>query len=88
MRWVTMVNLSWSVSIHCKDGLTNPTYCRFVDSDFLETWETIEQTTIFDGSWVMSSHWLCVPPKLLVHAWGYGEAVCKLSGSVSFLTDQ
>lgn len=56
----------------------NPTYCRFADSDFLETWETIERTTIFDASWVMSSHWLCVPPKPLVHAWSYGEAVCKL----------
>ena len=68
--------------------ITNPAYCRFVDSDFLETWKTIERTTIFDATWVMSSHWLCVPPKLVVHAWSYGEVVCKLSGSVKSLTDQ
>lgn len=48
-------------------------------SDFLETWETIEQTTIFDSSWVMSSHWLSFPPKPLAHAWSYGEAVFYFS---------
>jgi len=69
--------------MRCEDGFTGFTYCRFVDSDFLETWKTIERTTIFDSTWVMSSHWLCVPPKPLVHAWSHGEVVCKLSGSLS-----
>lgn len=47
-----------------------------LDSDFLDTFELIERTTIFDSSWVMSSHWLRVPPQRPNCPWSFGDLSC------------
>ncbi|TFK39591.1 hypothetical protein BDQ12DRAFT_61862 [Crucibulum laeve] len=41
--------------------------------DFLESWEEVERTRLFDSSWVMSSQWLRVPARPLPCAWSYGD---------------
>lgn len=41
--------------------------------DFLDSWEQIHRTIIFDSSWVMSSHWLEVQVKPLPSAWSHGD---------------
>ncbi|KAF8802683.1 cysteine proteinase [Phlegmacium glaucopus] len=48
-------------------------------SDFLDTFELIERTTIFDSSWVMSSHWLRVPPPYPNHPWTFGDLSFKFT---------
>jgi len=40
--------------------------------DFLENWEEINRTLLFDDTWVMSSHWLKVTAQLF-SAWRYGD---------------
>ena len=57
------------------------TYCShafliYLDSDFLQTWDLIERATIFDSSWMMSSHWLRMPPQPLLYPWTFGDIVC------------
>lgn len=47
------------------------------DADFLTTWQVIQRTRIFDSTWVMSSHWLSVPPPPLIHPWTHGKISCK-----------
>ncbi|KAG7087765.1 hypothetical protein E1B28_013706 [Marasmius oreades] len=40
---------------------------------FLESWDQIDRTLLFDPSWVMSSQWLHVTTKPLPCAWTYGD---------------
>ncbi|KJA14944.1 hypothetical protein HYPSUDRAFT_412380 [Hypholoma sublateritium FD-334 SS-4] len=42
-------------------------------ADFLKTWQVVQRTRIFDSTWVMSSHWLSVPPPPLIHPWTHGK---------------
>ncbi|KAF9461870.1 hypothetical protein BDZ94DRAFT_1310221 [Collybia nuda] len=42
-------------------------------NDFLETWDQIHRTILFDSSWVMSSQWLRVPTRPLPSAWSFGD---------------
>ncbi|KAF9461074.1 hypothetical protein BDZ94DRAFT_1221970 [Collybia nuda] len=48
-------------------------------SDFLENWEQIDRTLLFDSSWVMSSQWLKVTAKPLPTAWAYGDVSFTIS---------
>ncbi|KAF9262037.1 cysteine proteinase [Marasmius fiardii PR-910] len=41
--------------------------------DFLECWDQIDRTLLFDCSWVMSSQWLQVTAKPFPSAWTYGD---------------
>ncbi|SJL03409.1 uncharacterized protein ARMOST_06763 [Armillaria ostoyae] len=42
-------------------------------TDFLECWERIDKTILFDAHWVMSSQWLHVTAQPLPSAWTYGD---------------
>ncbi|TDL19165.1 cysteine proteinase [Rickenella mellea] len=42
-------------------------------TDFLEYWDVIERTQLFDPSWIQSSHWLNVTSRPLPSAWQYGD---------------
>ncbi|KAJ8509380.1 hypothetical protein ONZ45_g8446 [Pleurotus djamor] len=42
-------------------------------SDFLDAWEQIDRTLLFDDTWVMSSQWLRVEANALPSAWTYGD---------------
>ncbi|KAJ3515588.1 hypothetical protein NLJ89_g1665 [Agrocybe chaxingu] len=42
-------------------------------SDFLETWQKIERTRLFDSSWIMSSKWLRLAPRPAVYPLIYGD---------------
>ncbi|KAK0203050.1 hypothetical protein DFS33DRAFT_1489094 [Desarmillaria ectypa] len=42
-------------------------------TDFLECWEQIDKTILFDAHWVMSSQWLHVTARPLPSAWTYGD---------------
>ncbi|KAK0189170.1 cysteine proteinase [Armillaria mellea] len=42
-------------------------------TDFLECWERIDKTILFDAHWVMSSQWLHVTARPLPSAWTYGD---------------
>lgn len=44
--------------------------------DFLEHWETIEKTQLFDTTWIQSSHWLNVKSRPLPSAWQFGDVSC------------
>ncbi|KAJ7327524.1 hypothetical protein DFH08DRAFT_884706 [Mycena albidolilacea] len=44
-------------------------------SDFLECWDQIDRTLLFDANWTSSSHWLRVTARPLPSAWTYGD-VC------------
>ncbi len=48
-----------------------------VDSDFLECWDQIDRTLLFDSSWLMSAQWLRVEAEPLPAAWTYGDVSCK-----------
>ncbi|KIM82630.1 hypothetical protein PILCRDRAFT_820507 [Piloderma croceum F 1598] len=50
------------------DGVFIMEYC-----DFLERFEIIERTQLFDSSWVQSAHWLNVKSRPLGSAWQYGD---------------
>lgn len=54
------------------DGVFVMEYC-----DFLDTFEYIERTQLFDDTWVQSSHWLNVTSRPLPSAWQYGDVSCK-----------
>ncbi|KAK7026056.1 hypothetical protein VNI00_015784 [Paramarasmius palmivorus] len=41
--------------------------------DFIECWDQIDRTILFDSSWVMSSQWLHVIVRPLPCAWTYGD---------------
>ncbi|TFK38216.1 hypothetical protein BDQ12DRAFT_684185 [Crucibulum laeve] len=42
-------------------------------SDWLEIWENVGRTVLFDENWAMSSQWICVPARPLPSAWSYGD---------------
>ncbi|KAK0437266.1 uncharacterized protein EV420DRAFT_1588780 [Desarmillaria tabescens] len=42
-------------------------------TDFLECWQEIDMTILFDSQWVMSSQWLHVTALPLPSAWTYGD---------------
>ncbi|KAJ7247339.1 cysteine proteinase [Mycena rebaudengoi] len=44
-------------------------------SDFLECWEQIDRTLLFDSNWITSSQWLRVTARPLPSAWTFGD-VC------------
>jgi len=54
------------------------------DKDFLNVWEEVQRTTIFDDSWIMSSLWLhtslSVPN---MKAFSFGDMTCTLVFSLS-----
>ncbi|KAJ8094825.1 hypothetical protein PM082_010037 [Marasmius tenuissimus] len=41
--------------------------------DFLDCWDQIDRTILFDSRWVMSSQWLHVTARPLPCAWSYGD---------------
>ncbi|KAJ3914411.1 hypothetical protein F5877DRAFT_50565 [Lentinula edodes] len=41
--------------------------------DFLESWEMLDRTLLFDSSWIMSFQWLHVTTKPLPTAWTFGD---------------
>ncbi|KAK1220217.1 hypothetical protein PQX77_017038 [Marasmius sp. AFHP31] len=41
--------------------------------DFLECWDQIDRTMLFDSTWIMSSQWLHVTARPLPCAWTYGD---------------
>ncbi|KAJ8077429.1 hypothetical protein PM082_001859 [Marasmius tenuissimus] len=41
--------------------------------DFLECWDSIDRTLLFDPSWVMSSQWVQVTTRPLLSAWSHGD---------------
>ncbi|KAG5637238.1 hypothetical protein H0H81_005283 [Sphagnurus paluster] len=47
--------------------------------DFLENWDRVDRTLLFDSSWTMSSIWLKVPARPLPSAWGYGDISFTIS---------
>ncbi|KAG7093328.1 hypothetical protein E1B28_007008 [Marasmius oreades] len=47
--------------------------------DFLDCWDQIDRTLLFDSSWVMSSQWLHVTAKPLPCAWTYGDVSFSFS---------
>ena len=50
----------------------------FADSDFLNVWQEIQRTIIFDDTWVMSSQWLLVSqPFPSMASWSYGDISCQ-----------
>ncbi|KAG6850390.1 hypothetical protein H0H93_013945 [Arthromyces matolae] len=44
-------------------------------SDFLDAWDQIHRTILFDSSWIMSQEWLQVPVRPLPSAWSHGDVV-------------
>jgi hypothetical protein len=50
---------------------------KILDGDFLENWEQIDRTLLFDSSWVMSSQWLKVTVNSLPTAWTFGDVSCR-----------
>ncbi|KAG6877180.1 hypothetical protein C0993_009602 [Termitomyces sp. T159_Od127] len=47
--------------------------------DFLENWEQIDRTRLFDSSWTMSSQWLEVAARPVTSPWAYGEVSFTIS---------
>ncbi|KAF9009889.1 hypothetical protein BDQ17DRAFT_1273557 [Cyathus striatus] len=41
--------------------------------DFLNVWQDVDRTILFDDSWVMSSQWLHIPMKPLPSPWQFGD---------------
>ncbi|KAF7301917.1 Calpain catalytic domain-containing protein [Mycena indigotica] len=41
--------------------------------DFLDNWDLVERTLLFDDTWVMSSQWLQVTARPPSTAWSYGD---------------
>ncbi|KAG5643124.1 hypothetical protein DXG03_001550 [Asterophora parasitica] len=56
------------------DGQFVMEYC-----DFLDVWDQIHRTILFDSTWIMSSQWLQVPVRPLPSAWSYGDVVFTFS---------
>ncbi|KAF7332285.1 Calpain catalytic domain-containing protein [Mycena kentingensis (nom. inval.)] len=42
-------------------------------TDFLDNWDLVERTRLFDESWVMSSQWLQVTARGPTMAWSFGD---------------
>src|SRR5882762_3422250 len=45
--------------------------------DFIDHFEFVERTQLFDSSWVQSSHWLNVRSRPGGSAWQFGDVSCK-----------
>ncbi|KAK7052859.1 hypothetical protein VNI00_004178 [Paramarasmius palmivorus] len=41
--------------------------------DFLDVWDHLDRTLLFDPSWCLSSQWLHVPARPPLSAWSYGD---------------
>ncbi|KAF7345588.1 Calpain catalytic domain-containing protein [Mycena venus] len=41
--------------------------------DFLDNWDLVERTLLFDDTWIMSSQWLQVTARPPTAAWSYGD---------------
>ncbi|KAF9009892.1 hypothetical protein BDQ17DRAFT_1299500 [Cyathus striatus] len=41
--------------------------------DFLNTWQDLHRTILFDDSWILSSQWLHIPMKPLPNPWQFGD---------------
>ncbi|KAJ7708663.1 hypothetical protein B0H17DRAFT_1030404 [Mycena rosella] len=48
-------------------------------SDFLDNWDLVERTLLFDDTWVMSSQWLQVTARAPSSAWSYGDISFTIS---------
>lgn len=74
-------SLSWSVScMRCGDPLSVNVFflpVGITDRDFLDSWQQIDRTRLFDSSWIMSSQWLHVHGRSPPSAWGFGDVSCK-----------
>ncbi|KAG5333109.1 hypothetical protein C0989_006285, partial [Termitomyces sp. Mn162] len=46
--------------------------------DFLEKWETIDRTLLFNSTWILSSQWLKIKPRLRLE-WSYGDVSFTVS---------
>lgn len=60
----------------------------FLDSDFLDNWDLVERTLIFDDTWVMANQWLQVTARAPSAAWSYGDISCESLSLPLFLTFQ
>jgi hypothetical protein len=59
----------------------------FEDKDFLNVWQEIQRTLIFDSTWVMSSQWLHVSlPFPSVSAFSFGDISCKYDSGIHWVT--
>ncbi|KAJ7068535.1 hypothetical protein C8F01DRAFT_1336566 [Mycena amicta] len=47
--------------------------------DFLDNWDLVERTLLFDDTWVMSSQWLQVTARPPAAAWSYGDVSFTIS---------
>ncbi|KAG6828438.1 hypothetical protein H0H92_007965 [Tricholoma furcatifolium] len=47
--------------------------------DFLENWEQVDRTVLFDSSWIMSSQWLKVTSRPLNLPWAFGDVSFTVS---------
>lgn len=53
-------------------------FVSLADSDFLNVWQEIQRTLIFDDAWVMSSQWLHISqPFPSMASWSYGDISCE-----------
>jgi hypothetical protein len=74
---VVVVNSLWNVSFF-KIPVWGFDRNLYADSDFLNVWQEIQRTFIFDDTWVMSSQWLHVSqPFPSMAAWSYGDISCQ-----------
>ncbi|KAG6830584.1 hypothetical protein H0H87_007581 [Tephrocybe sp. NHM501043] len=48
-------------------------------TDFLENWEQIDRTLLFDASYIMSSQWLTVTTRQWPSVWTYGDVSFTIS---------
>ncbi|KAJ6580695.1 hypothetical protein B0H19DRAFT_1112126, partial [Mycena capillaripes] len=48
-------------------------------SDFLDNWEHVERTLLFDDTWIMSSQWLQVTARPPTAAWSFGDVSFTIS---------
>ncbi|KAJ6621539.1 hypothetical protein B0H10DRAFT_2017728 [Mycena sp. CBHHK59/15] len=48
-------------------------------SDFLDSWDLVQRTLLFDDTWVMSSQWLQVTARSPTSAWSFGDISFTIS---------
>ncbi|TFK24073.1 cysteine proteinase [Coprinopsis marcescibilis] len=47
--------------------------------DFLNLWQEVQRTLVFDDAWVLSSQWLHLPERPPLSPWAYGDASFSFS---------
>ncbi|KIO31143.1 hypothetical protein M407DRAFT_68340 [Tulasnella calospora MUT 4182] len=52
-------------------------------TDFLDCWEIIERSRLFNEDWKMSSQWLAMPPDAHLTPWSLGDLSCKYVATLS-----